>query len=176
MYEPDGCPSLESVVVASESRFASMDSVAAVAVPARKRTAKRRTVRPDDTASLRRWSAAGCYGMLVGSAVLNGMANAQYAPAAWAGWLAGIAIPAVLLVGFRVAAGSLSRSAGRHGQVRRRIGIGVAAATVGLLALSVWHCAESLSRLTGASLALAMPQAVAIDCLLVGCELAALYA
>jgi hypothetical protein len=44
----------------------------------------------------------------------------------------------------------------------------------GLLLLLVWHCATSISLLTGSPLLLAAPMAIAIDCGFVGCEIAAL--
>jgi hypothetical protein len=40
--------------------------------------------------------------------------------------------------------------------------------------LSVWHCATSISLLTGSPLLLALPMAVAIDVGFVCCEVAAL--
>ncbi len=43
---------------------------------------------------------------------------------------------------------------------------------VGLLLLSVWHCASAVAALTGSPLILAVPFAVAVDAGLVALELA----
>jgi hypothetical protein len=99
------------------------------------------------------------------SALLNGYANAQHSPVAWAGWGMGVSVPVIVL--------TLAKVAGekwRSGQ--RRAALLAGASGVALLFLSVWHCATSVALLTGSPLALAMPMAVAIDCGLVACEVA----
>jgi hypothetical protein len=103
------------------------------------------------------------------SAGLNGYANAQHAPYAWAGWLVGIAIPAIILV-----LGKVAGLCWRRGN--RPLAYATAGAGVGLLGLSVWHCASSIALLTGSPLFLALPMAVAIDAGFVACEIAALEA
>src|SRR5262249_8642708 len=45
-----------------------------------------------------RWATFGVIFTLILSAALNGLANAQHAPVAWAGWLMGLAIPVLVLV------------------------------------------------------------------------------
>ena len=99
------------------------------------------------------------------SAGLNGYANAQHSPVAWAGWLMGLAVPVIVLTLAKVAGEKC-----RAGQ--RRVGGLAGASGAALLFLSVWHCANSIALLTGSPLALAMPMAVAIDCGLVACEIA----
>lgn len=117
-----------------------------------------------DQVALKRWASAGVWLTLIMSAVLNGYSNAQHAPMAWAGWLMGMATPALVLILSRVA--SL-----QHRRKYRKLAGFTASVGVGLLLLSVWHCAISISILTGSHLALAIPMAVAIDCGLVACEL-----
>lgn len=103
--------------------------------------------------------------MSVASAALNGYANAQHSPVAWAGWLMGLAVPVIVL--------TLAKVAGEKWRAGQRWVGGLAGGSgMALLFLSVWHCANSISLLTGSPLALAMPMAVAIDCGLVACEIA----
>jgi hypothetical protein len=117
---------------------------------------------------LRRWSQTGVVMMAGLSALLNGYANAQAASVPWAGWGMGLVVPAIVLVLGKV--GSLLwRRGWRHGAQA------IGAVGAGLLFLSVLHCATSIGLLTGSSMWLALPMAVAIDCGLVGCELAALW-
>lgn len=118
-----------------------------------------------DAVALQRWANVGVWLTLGLSAVLNGYANAQHAPAAWAGWIMGIATPALVLILSRVA--SL-----QHRRKRRQLAMFTAAVGVGLLALSVWHCATAVAILTGSPIVLAIPMAIAIDAGLVACELA----
>jgi hypothetical protein len=110
------------------------------------------------------WARFGVAFTLVLSAGLNGHVNSLHAPAAWAGWCMGIAVPIIVLTLSKVAGESWK--AGRKPVAWFAGGSGVA-----LLFLSVWHCASSLALLTGSDLALAVPMAVAIDCGLVACEL-----
>lgn len=112
-----------------------------------------------------RWATFGVGFTLLLSAALNGYANAQHAPLAFAGWLMGLAVPVLVLV--------LSKVAGekfRHGH--RGVAWFAGLAGVALLFLSVWHCSQSIALLTGSPVALSMPMAVAIDAGLVACELA----
>lgn len=120
--------------------------------------------RPDH---LYRYAVAGVAVMSALSAGLNGYANALGATIPLAGWILGLTIPAVILLLGKVA-GVLWRRG------RRRLAHATAAAGVGLLALSVWHCSTSIALLTGSPLLLALPMAVAIDVGFVCCELAAL--
>lgn len=113
-----------------------------------------------------RWVAtAGVALTAILSASLNGYCYSTHAPAPWAGWALGIAVPALILILGRVAGG-----AWKQGQ---RLVMGIATGSgLSLLALSVTHCATSISAVTGSSLGLAVPLAIAIDCGLVSCELA----
>jgi hypothetical protein len=70
--------------------------------------------------------------MLVLSAALNGYANAQHAPVAWAGWLMGLAVPVIVLVLAKVCGEKY-----RAGQ--KRVAWFAGASSVALLLLSVWH-------------------------------------
>lgn len=111
------------------------------------------------------WAQFGVVFTLILSAALNGYANAQHAPAAWAGWLMGLAVPVLVL--------TLSKVAGvKYLAGQRAVAWAAGASGVALLFLSVWHCSESIALLTGSGLALAVPMAVAIDCGLVACEVA----
>jgi ATP/ADP translocase len=129
--------------------------------PAVKRAA---TVKDNLTA----YANSGVVIMAMLSALLNGYANAQHATIAWAGWGMGLIIPVIILILGKVA--SLLFKRGRNVRLAKITG-GVG---IGLLALSVWHCASSIALLTGSPLLLALPMAVAIDCGFVVCELAAL--
>lgn len=112
-----------------------------------------------------RWVAMGGVGLTATlSAALNGYNYAQHAPSPWAGWALGVAIPALILILGRVWAGRRGMLAGWVAMV----------AGLGLLALSVGHCAASIAAVTGSSMWLAVPLAVAIDAGLVACELALL--
>lgn len=99
------------------------------------------------------------------SAALNGYANAQHAPVAWAGWLMGLAVPVIVLTLAKVAG---EQYRGGQKPVARFAG----ASGVALLLLSVWHCSQPVALLTGSPVALALPMAVALDCGLVACEVA----
>ncbi|HEY1191891.1 MAG TPA: hypothetical protein VGE74_29945 [Gemmata sp.] len=111
------------------------------------------------------WATFGVAFTLMLSAALNGLSNAQHAPAVWAGWLMGLSVPVLVLVLSKVA-GEKWR-AGQHPVAWLAGGAGVA-----LLALSVWHCAQSIALLTGSPVWLSLPMAVAVDVGLVACEVA----
>jgi hypothetical protein len=107
--------------------------------------------------------------MAVLSALLNGYANCLHATIPWAGWAMGLTIPAIILLLGKVA--GLLWKCGQYRLAYLTGGTGT-----GLLLLSVWHCATSISLLTGSPLLLALPMAVAIDVGFVCCEVAALVA
>jgi hypothetical protein len=146
------------------NRIAELPALA-TAKPAPRRKAARRAAPDAGARPVARWASFGVGLMLALSAALNGYANAQHAPVAWAGWLMGLAVPVIVLVLAKVA-GEKHR-AGQKGVARFAGASGVA-----LLLLSVWHCSQSIALLTGSPLALALPMAVAIDCGLVACEVA----
>jgi hypothetical protein len=124
----------------------------------KKRTAK-------ESESVGTWATFGVVFTLVLSAALNGYANAQHAPVALAGWMMGIAVPVLVLV--------LSKVAGEKWKAEQKgIAYFAGASGMALLFMSVYHCSESISLLTGSGLVLAVPMSVAIDCGLVACEVA----
>jgi hypothetical protein len=118
-------------------------------------------------AELAYWAVAGVAVMSALSAALNGYDHAQHAPSAVAGWLMGLSVPAIILILGKVAGLAFKRG-------YQALAYTTAAAGVGLLALSVWHCAASIAALTGSPVALALPMAVAIDVGFVCCEYAAM--
>jgi hypothetical protein len=140
--------------------------------PARAKKAK---AKPAQTAAkparhsdhLTTYAYAGVALMAVLSAALNGYANSLEASIPWAGWGMGLTIPAIILLLGKVA--GLLWKRGQHRLAYLTGGTGT-----GLLLLSVWHCATSISLLTGSPLLLALPMAVAIDVGFVCCEVAAL--
>lgn len=152
-------------------------TVAAVPAPKAKRAAKAKgkpatvpaakAVAEPDADTVTAWATFGVVFTLILSALLNGYANSQHAPAAWAGWLMGLSVPVLVLV--------LSKVAGEmYHRGQRGVALFAGGSGVSLLALSVWHCAESIALLTGSHVALAVPMAVAIDAGLVACEVALL--
>jgi hypothetical protein len=111
------------------------------------------------------WACFGVLFTLALSAGLNGYANSLHAPAAWAGWLMGLAVPVLVL--------TLSKVAGeKYRSCQKPVAWLAGGSGVALLFLSVWHCANSIALLTGSGLLLAVPMAVSIDCGLVACEIA----
>lgn len=122
------------------------------------------TPKPDH---LKLYANTGVAIMSVLSALLNGYANAAHAEVVWAGWAMGLAIPVIILILSKVA--SLLWKRGDKQPAKITAGVGI-----GLLLLSVWHCAVSISALTGSPFILALPMAVAIDCGFVCCEWAAI--
>ena len=103
--------------------------------------------------------------MAVLSALLNGHANAQHATIPWAGWAMGMAVPIIVLTLGKVA-GDMYR------KKQMMVAVLNGGSGLALLFLSVYHCSESISLLTGCSLGLAFPQAVAVDFGLISCEIA----
>jgi len=75
----------------------------------------------------------------------------------------GFAVPIIVLTLSKVSGTTYLR--GNRGVSYLAGGSGVA-----LLFLSVYHCSESISMITGSGLGLAVPMALAIDCGLVSCE------
>jgi hypothetical protein len=94
----------------------------------------------------RPWAQFGVAFTLILSAGLNGYANAQAAPLAFAGWLMGLAVPILVL--------TLSKVAGeKHRAGQKPLAWLAAGSGVALLFLSVWHCANSIALLTGSGAA-----------------------
>jgi hypothetical protein len=112
-----------------------------------------------------RWATFGVAFTLVLSALLNGYANAQHAPVAFAGWLMGLSIPVIVLTLAKVASE-------KYRDRQKGIAYFAGGSGVALLFLSVYHCSASIAVLTGSSLFLAVPLAVAIDSGLVAMEVA----
>jgi hypothetical protein len=117
-------------------------------------------LKPD---AIRRWANVGIALTLSTSAVLNGYANAAHADLPWAGWLLGLATPALVFVLCRIAA--LQWACGRRQSAKFTAGTGVS-----LLLLSVWHCSQSIAGLTASPLFLSLPLAVAVDVGLIASE------
>lgn len=155
LLPPDAMPGYETappVPVAKAKR--AKPKPAAKAKPAMK--ANRSTVR---------WATFGVAFTLILSALLNGYANAQHAPLAFAGWLMGVSIPVIVL--------TLAKVAGeKYRDGNKPVAYSAAASGIALLLLSVYHCSQSIATLTGSGLFLAMPLAVAIDAGLVSLEVA----
>lgn len=129
--------------------------------------AKRKTTRRKSKATDNSYLPAmiGVVVMALLSALLNGYANSLHSPTAWAGWGMGIVTPIIVLI--------LGKVAGSKWRVEQRWMAYLAGGSgIGLLALSVFHCAESIALITGSHLMLAAPMAIAIDIGLVACELA----
>lgn len=118
------------------------------------------------------WAHAGVYVCVVTSAGLNGYANSMHATVPAAGWMLGIMIPCLVLILSKVAGMQHRRRACLRAN-KRVLPLAYITGSVGgcLLVLSVWHCACSLSLLTGSHIMLSLPMAIAIDCGLVCCEL-----
>jgi hypothetical protein len=135
--------------------------------PARKRCVKGSPVSMNKPDHLTRYANAGVGVRAILSALLNGYANATHAAVAWAGWAMGLVIPLIILILGKVASLLWKREEGRSARITAAVG-------VGLLFLSVWHCATSIAALTGSPLVLSLPMAIAIDCGFVCCEWAAL--
>jgi len=126
---------------------------------------KAATVKADN---LHAYANVGVVIMAILSALLNGYANAMHASITWAGWGMGLVVPVIILILGKVASLLYKRGHNRAAYATGGTGIG-------LLALSVWHCSQSIALLTGSPLLLAMPMAIAIDAGFVACEIAALH-
>lgn len=122
-------------------------------------------VQAPQSIELKRWAYAGVAGTLSLSAWLNGLAFSHTAPTPVHGWVLGLTIPFLILVFSRVSALLWARN-------RAQLAACGAVACLSMLALSVQHCAASISRMTGEPLSLAALMALAIDAGLVVCELA----
>ena len=112
------------------------------------------------------FAASGVAIMSMTSAGLNGYAFSQYATVQWAGWTLGLIIPVFVLILFKVS--------GDKFKCHRNFAVFTGATGTGVLLLSVWHCSESISLLTGSPILLAIPLAIACDIGLVCCEVALL--
>lgn len=112
------------------------------------------------------WSNAYVALAAVMSMVLNAMANASHAKSGHIimAYVMGGLIPVLVLLLGRIA-GLLYR--------RKKHKLAYAVGTIGviLLLLSVFHCTESISVLTGSNSFLAASLAIGIDCGLVACEI-----
>ena len=99
------------------------------------------------------------------SMVLNAMANGHHAKDGqiWMAYAMGGLIPVLVLLLGRV--GGLL-----HRRKKPRLSYCVGGIGVVLLLLSVFHCTESISVLTGSNWLLAAALAIGIDCGLVACE------
>lgn len=151
-----------------------MTDVVADTLPKANRKAKRaaasRSAKADrPVRGLKAWAYSGVGLTLTLSGALNGLAFAEHAPSVGMGWALGVSIPALVLIFSRVSALLY-----QHG--RRALAYCGAAATLSVLLLSVQHCAASIARLTGETMALAALMALAIDAGLVVCELATVRA
>jgi hypothetical protein len=129
-----------------------------------------RTKTPSTKAIMRannhRWAHAGvalCVGL---SAILNACANYHHASKGAGAWaiMLGIAIPALVFI--------LARVGGSQWRMQsRRLAIFTACMGAGLLGLSIHHCGDAISMLTGMSTWEGVLMAVAVDGGLVACEL-----
>jgi hypothetical protein len=132
--------------------------------PARK---PRPSAKPKPDPELRQTAALTvliCAGL---SGLLNAYAMYTHSPTPALGIVLGCSIPVIVL-----RLGKVTGKLWKRGN--RELAYFAGCSGVGLLLLSVYHCAEAVSILTGSSLLLSVPLAVAIDCGLVACELAAI--
>ncbi len=122
---------------------------------------------------LKTWAVSYIAGAALTSMGLNALAFGAAAPPAlqYAAWGLGILVPAGVL-----ALGHVASLLYVRGEAYRRAALAVGAIAAALLALSVWHCTESISTLTGSPLVLAAAMAVGIDAGMVACEVAATIA
>jgi hypothetical protein len=151
---PDAMPGYDTPAPAKRAKPKPKAAPKAKAAPAP--IANRSTVR---------WATFGVGFTLILSALLNGYANAQHAPIAFAGWLMGVSIPVIVL--------TLAKVAGeKYRDHNRPVAYLAGGSGIALLFLSVWHCSASIAILTGSSIFLAVPLAVAIDAGLVAMEIA----
>ncbi len=106
------------------------------------------------------------------SAGLNGYAAVLESGAESAAGQAAAATISGLVPGLVWGLGQLSGWLVRAGM--RRVALAAGAVGVGLLLLSLWHCAHAVSALTGLPSVMGLMLAVGIDCGLVVAELAAI--
>ena len=99
------------------------------------------------------------------SGTLNAYALFTHSPTPLLGVVLGLAIPLIVL-----RLGAVTGKLWKRGN--RPLAYFTGGSGLGLLLLSVWHCADAISLLTGGTMFAAIPLAVAIDCGLVSCELA----
>lgn len=134
--------------------------------PAVETTSKVRKPQRKEIDNLNRW-AHGVVGLsAIMSMVLNSMANAKHAPQGtiWLAYAMGALIPILVLMLGRVA-GLLYR------RKNKRFAYVVGGIAIVLLLLSVFHCTESITVLTGSHWLLASAWAIGIDCGLIACEI-----
>jgi hypothetical protein len=136
----------------------------AKAKPARK---SRPSTKPKPDADLRQTAALTVLICAAISGLLNAYAMYTHSPTPVLGIVLGCSIPVIVL-----RLGKVTGKLWKRGN--RELAYFAGCSGVGLLLLSVYHCAEAVSILTGSSLLLSVPLAVAIDCGLVACELAAI--
>jgi hypothetical protein len=140
------------------------------AKPVKKRAAaKSKKQAANYGAQVRTWAGAYIALTVTISMGLNAYANGLHAPSEmlFAAWGMGAVIPLLVLILGRVA-GLLYK------QQAARTALAVASIGVGVLGLSVFHCCESISLLTGSHRLLATLLAIGIDCGFVACEVAIL--
>lgn len=135
--------------------------------PKAKAAPRKRKVERQRDARLHRLSVCTVGGLVAGSAALNGYWCAHEGASTAAGWILGAAIPVVVLCLAKIAAI-------HHRKGHRRLAAAGAAIGVGLLLLSVWHCASSIAYFTGSSILWALPFAIAIDAGMVFAEVSAI--
>lgn len=99
-----------------------------------RRVSRKPVAAPSKPDHLHGYAMAGVVLMAMLSALLNGYANAKHATIAWAGWGMGLVIPAIILILGKVASLIYKRRQKRTACITGGVG-------VGLLFLSVWHCA-----------------------------------
>lgn len=118
--------------------------------------------------TVKAWSNGYVIGAGLISCGLNALANGQHAPAHLTipAYLLGTAIPMGVLALGKVASTLWVRGSKHLAKV-----IGAIAGLV--LALSVYHCQESITLLTGSPWYLAAAMAVGLDAGMIGCEIAA---
>ena len=131
---------------------------------------EKRAGKPSPKAAARalnhQWAHTGIYTCVGLSAVLNATANYHHAPMGGGAWaiMLGIVIPCIVYILARV--GGVQWSMGA-----RYLAMFTASMGAGLLALSIHHCGDAISMLTGMQSWEGVLMAIAIDGGLVACEL-----
>jgi hypothetical protein len=118
--------------------------------------AKKPKAKPND--HLAKWCMAYVALSATMSMGLNAWANGQHAPAGtqWAAWLMGAAIPILVLLLSKIAGLCYQRGSILLSKIAGSVGVAV-------LGLSVFHCYESISLLTGSGWLLSSLLAIGID-------------